>query len=156
MGRGLSDLQKRILDALKDGKQIDRHNFSSLVYGKTPTKVMIVSLSRAILRLHARGLIDLFGSGFHLEPGHSMGGGFHRDPLAWPIRDIQITVRGSALLRGEELPPLKTVFTHLPGRCWCGADLHENSPNTKLHGYLKIYDHHQLLPEGWTEEEANG
>lgn len=150
MGRGLSELQKRILNALKDGKQIDRHTFSSLVYGKTPTRVMIVSLSRAIPRLHKRGLIDLYCAGFHLDPcppGMPLGGFVRSLTMGYTVSDIQITPRGAAYLRSEELPPLEPVFKQSPGKCWCGADLYENKPNE-----CKMYYHHSMLPVGWRTE----
>jgi hypothetical protein len=149
MGRGLSDLQKRILEALKDGTKIDRRYFSHLVYGSLPTKVMIVSLSRAIPRLHNRGLIDLYAVGFHLDPcppGMPLGG-FVRSTIGGGINDIQITSRGAAYLRGEKLPPLELVFKQSRGKCWCGADVYENKPNE-----VKMYYHHQLLPSKWRTE----
>jgi hypothetical protein len=149
MGRGLSDLQKRILEALKDGTKIDRRYFSHLVYGSLPTKVMIVSLSRAIPRLHNRGLIDLYAVGFHLDPcppGMPLGG-FVRSAIGGGINDIQITSRGAAYLRGEKLPPLERVFKQSRSKCWCGVDVYENKPNE-----VKMYYHHQLLPSKWRTE----
>jgi hypothetical protein len=57
---GFSNLEKKILDILKDGKELYRTDISPMIYDGRPTKSQIADLSRAIRWLHNRGLIDIY------------------------------------------------------------------------------------------------
>jgi hypothetical protein len=110
MGRGLSELQKRILDALKDGEKVGRMSLSPLIYGEHPTRTQIVDLSRAINRLEERGLINIFCDR-NLKSRH-----------AYSTFLLQISPRGVKYLKGEKLPQLETVRRLNPAdHCWCGV-----------------------------------
>ena len=152
MGRGLSDLQKRILDVLSDGKRHYRAGISETVngpywysggpgaWGEYHGRVKVVSLSRAISRLHERGLIDIYTRGpcFH-DPGF-----FCDDhPLQ---RLIQLTERGRAYLNGEDLPPLEKVVYQKGTKCpYCGVEL----PVSQRAFTSK---EHKLTPPRWRTE----
>lgn len=147
MGRGLSNLQKRILDVLKDGKKITREDITPLIYGDSPhTRTQKVDLSKSIRRLDERGLIDRLDQGYHFEDG--LNGFRYYQPFnigLYGCVEIQISERGAAYLRGEKLPPLVTTLKQYPGRCWCGAKLPAPGKDEPV---LR----HKLLPRDWKIE----
>jgi len=143
MGRGLSDLQKRVLDVLSDGERHLRYEISEKINGPYHWRgrVKVVSLSRAISRLHARGLIDIFtgGAGRHYPNGYFWD-------VSPTIRRLQITSRGLAYLRGEDLPPLDKVVHQRGTDCpYCGAELPVSTA-------LYVHKEHKLIPPGWKVE----
>jgi hypothetical protein len=140
MGRGLSDLQKKILDILNDRGEINRRELSPLIYGEHPTRTEIVDLSKSLNRLHNRGLIDLY---IDCGAGHNSEGFYHL--FARKMCQIEISPRGAAYLRGEELPPLVTTLKQYPGKCWCGAKLPAPGKDEQV---LQ----HKLLPSHWRIE----
>jgi hypothetical protein len=139
MGRGLSDLQKRILDILNDRGVMCRLDIGPVIYGHHPTRAEIVALSKSIQRLHNRGLIDLYTD----LCGHDSKGFWHRSDRR--RCQIEITLRGRAYLRGEKLPPLVTTLRQYPGKCWCGAKLPAPGKDERV---LR----HKLLPSTWKIE----
>jgi hypothetical protein len=139
IGRGLSELQKRVLEILESVKDrpsgTHRHWYGSsydvrsnpdgmmyfqelghMINGKHASPSKRSALSRAIARLHDRELIQLYDDGTH---AHSGFGKDRQGSYKW----ISITDRGSAYLRGEKIPPLEPVRLPEPGRCFCGADI---------------------------------
>lgn len=152
MGRGLSDLQKRILDVLSDGERHPRYDISEKINGpywysdeprygaKYHGRVKVVSLSRAISRLHERGLIDIFTKGWC---DHDPGWFWDGHPL---LRRIQLTERGRAYLNGEDLPPLEKVVYQKGTKCpYCGVEL-------PVDARTSTHKEHKLTPRGWRTE----
>jgi len=139
MGRGLSDLQKKILDLLNDKGELYRRDLSKVIYGENPTRTDIVDLSRSIDRLNNRGFIDFYTMPWAGAWHDSTG--FHYD---FDRRRCQIAIskRGVAYLKGEELPPLIKTLEQHPGRCWCGAKL-------PAQGQKEEVSRHKLLPSNW-------
>jgi hypothetical protein len=143
---GFSNLQKKILDILKDGKELYRTDISPMIYDGHPTKSQIVDLSRAIHWLHNRGLIDIYCYGSHTGPCPALPNGGFMMTAGYSTTMIQISARGAACLREEELPPLETGFKQMPGKCWCGKNLPVAGEGAW---------HHRQLPREWKIEIAN-
>lgn len=142
MPRGLSDLQKKILVVLKDGKTIERGHISPLIHGDNPTRTQIVHLSKSIRLLHDRGLLDRYCWGWHTR---DVIEGFYTCDGYGKSSEIQISLRGTAYLRGKKLPPLVTILKRSPNKCWCGEKL--PVPGVKKKGIR-----HKLLPRKWKIE----